>query len=179
MDELKQLLATFADAHGVSGYEGDVSSLLAATLAPLVDRVSVDTMGNVIGTRDGAGPTIMIAAHMDEIGAMVKYIDDKGFLRFVPLGGWYDQMLLGQRVFIHTGEGRVTGVIGSKPPHIMDEEDRKKPVRQRVVFHPLLRAAFSLAPVRNLLIQAGSKPTADVRLRKAAGILKFSDGGQG
>lgn len=159
MDELKQLLATFADAHGVSGYEGDVSSLLARALEPLVDRVSIDTMGNVIGTRDGDGPTIMIAAHMDEIGAMVKYIDDKGFLRFVPLGGWYDQMLLGQRVFIHTETGRVTGVIGSKPPHIMDEEDRKKPVRIKEMFIDI--GATSADDAAALGVEIGSPVTID------------------
>jgi putative aminopeptidase FrvX len=134
MEEIGRLLALFADAHGVSGYEGDVADLLAAELRPLVDDVTVDGMGNVIGVRRGEGPAIMLAAHMDEIGLMVKYIDEQGFLRFVPIGGWFDQMLLGQRVVVHGRCGRLTGVIGGKPPHIMDEEDRKKPAKIKDLF---------------------------------------------
>jgi putative aminopeptidase FrvX len=133
-DVLKRLLATFADAHGVSGYEGEVAALLVKELTPLVDEVSVDGMGNVIGVRHGKGPAIMIAGHMDEIGFMVKYVDENGFLRFVPLGGWFDQIVLGQRVIVHTRSGRLTGVVGSKPPHIMDEEDRKKVVKIKDMF---------------------------------------------
>ena len=129
MKEILRLLALFADAHGVSGHEGAVASLLAAELEPLVDQVSTDGMGNVVGTRAGAGPSIMIAAHMDEIGFMVKYIDDNGFLRFVPLGGWFDQMPLGQRVLVQGAEGPVVGVIGAKPPHIMDAETARRSSR--------------------------------------------------
>ncbi len=76
----------------------------------------------------------MIAAHMDEIGLMVKYIDENGFLRFLPLGGWFDQMLLGQQVLVHGSKERVLGVIGAKPPHIMDAEERKKPVLIKDMF---------------------------------------------
>ena len=81
-----------------------------------MDEVTVDGMGNVVGVRRGEGPAIMLAAHMDEIGLMVKYIDEKGFLRFVPLGGWFDQMVLGQRVVVHGRDGRLTGVIGRSRP---------------------------------------------------------------
>src|SRR5665811_1409559 len=115
MKEIQRLLTLFADAHGVSGHEGAVASLLAAELEPLVDEVTTDGMGNVVGTRNGTGPSIMIAAHMDEIGFMVKYIDENGFLRFVPLGGWSDQMALGQRVFVHGAKGEVMGVIAITP----------------------------------------------------------------
>ena len=134
MEDIGRLLAIFADAHGVSGYEGNVSDLLAKELEPLVDEVRVDTMGNCVGIRRGGGPGVMIAAHMDEIGLMVKYIDENGYLRFVPLGGWFDQMLLGQRVRLHGSNGAVLGVIGAKPPHIMDDEERKKPVRIKDMF---------------------------------------------
>jgi putative aminopeptidase FrvX len=134
MDDLERLLVLFADAHGVSGYEGAVAELLAAELRPLVDEVTIDSMGNVIGVRHGEGPGVMLAAHMDEIGLMVKYIDEQGFLRFVPLGGWFDQMLLGQRVLVHGRKDALVGVIGTKPPHIMDEEDRKKPTKMKDMF---------------------------------------------
>ncbi len=159
MEELRRLLALLADAHGVSGYESEASALVAEELRPLVDEVSVDLMGNVIGTRKGEGPTVMIAAHMDEIGFMVKYIDEKGFLRFVPLGGWFDQMVLGLRVMVHTPNGRIPGVVGSKPPHIMDAEDRKKVVKITDMFIDV--GATSADDARGLGVEIGAPVTLD------------------
>ncbi len=169
MKEILRLLALFADAHGVSGHEGAVASLLAAELEPLVDQVATDGMGNVVGTRAGAGPSIMIAAHIDEIGFMVKYIDDNGFLRFVPLGGWFDQMALGQRVFVHGAEGPVTGVIGAKPPHIMDEEDRKKVVKMKDMFIDV--GATDAENAAALGIEIGSPVTLDRTMAPLANDL--------
>ncbi|MCZ7662183.1 MAG: M42 family metallopeptidase [Thermoleophilia bacterium] len=170
MDEIKRLLSDFADAHGVSGYEGEVSTLLAKELEPLVDEVRIDGMGNVIGTRRGEGPSIMIAAHMDEIGFMVKYIDEQGFLRFVPIGGWFDQMALGQRVLVHTRDGgRLTGVIGAKPPHIMDEEERKKVVKIKDMFIDL--GAKDAADAGALGVEIGSPVTLDRSLAPMANDL--------
>jgi putative aminopeptidase FrvX len=134
MDELRELLAAFADVPGISGYESDIGALLRKELEPLADEVRIDIMGNVIGTRRGDGPAVMIAAHMDEIGLMVKYVDDQGFLRFVPIGGWFDPMLLGQRVILHGEQGPVIGVIGTKPPHILDEEERKRGFKIKDMF---------------------------------------------
>jgi len=71
----------------------------------------------------------MLAAHVDEIGLMVKYIDDNGFLRFVGIGRWFDQTLLSQRVVVHGRKGSIPGVIGSKPPHLMKGDERNKPVK--------------------------------------------------
>jgi len=134
VDDLKGLLRAFADVAGPSGFESEVSDLLRRTLEPLMDEVTVDVLGNVVGTRAGEGPRVMVAAHMDEIGVMVRYVDDQGFLRFAPLGGWFDQTILGQRMVVHGAKGRLVGVIGSKPPHLMDEEDRKKPIKLRDMF---------------------------------------------
>ncbi len=91
-------------------------------------NVVVDDLGNLIATRNGKpdGKKIMLAAHMDEIGLMVRYIDKNGFIKFSKIGGINDQMLLNQEVTIHTSNGNVTGVIGSKPPHQMKESERKK-----------------------------------------------------
>lgn len=157
MDEIKRLLALFADAHGVSGYEGEVAEILTAELRPLVDEVSIDPMGNVIGVRRGDGPAVMLAAHMDEIGLMVKYVDEQGFLRFVPLGGWFDQMLLGQRVLVHGRNGAMVGVIGAKPPHIMEEEERKKPVKIKDMFIDV--GATSAEDAASLGVEIGSPVT--------------------
>ena len=129
-------------------------------MEPLVDEVPIDKMGNVIGIRRGEGPTVMVAAHMDEIGLMVSHIDDEGFLRFVPVGGWSDQTILGQRVLIHTTDGkRIPGVVGSRPPHLMDAEERKKMVKLKDMFVDC--GATSAADAADLGVEIGSPITID------------------
>lgn len=101
LEEIKSLLEKFTNAHGISGFEEDVRKLLEKELEPYVDSMRKDVMGNLIAVKEGNGPSVMLAAHMDEIGLMVRYIDDNGFLRFVGIGGWFDQTLLNQRVIVH------------------------------------------------------------------------------
>jgi len=134
LKEIKSLLERYTNAHGISGFEDDVRELLEKELEPYVDTMRKDCMGNLIAVKKGEGPSIMLAAHMDEIGFMVRYIDDNGFLRFVGIGGWFDQTILNQRVIVHGKKGSIPGVIGSKPPHVMKEEDRKKPVKRDDMF---------------------------------------------
>jgi putative aminopeptidase FrvX len=164
MKDIATLLATLADAHGVSGYEDDIAALLKRELEPLVDQVSIDKMGNVIAVRRGEGPTVMVAAHMDEIGLMVSHVDDEGFLRFVPVGGWSDQTVLGQRVAIHAGNGkRVLGVIGSRPPHLMDADERKKIIKIKDMFIDC--GAANAAAAAAMGIEVGTPVTLDRDLR--------------
>ena len=80
------------------------------------------------------GPKIMITAHLDEVGFMVSDITDEGFIKFIPLGGWWSQVLLAQRVHIVAKNRLVTGVIGSKPPHILSNEERNKVVQVKDMF---------------------------------------------
>ncbi len=134
MEQLIDSLKRLSNAHGISGHEDSIRAIMEAGLKPYVDELTTDKMGNLIGTRKGSGPSIMIATHMDEIGLMVQYIDDKGFLKFVKIGGWFDPTLHSQRVMVHTKHGPVPGVIGSKPPHVMKEEDRKRPVKSEDMF---------------------------------------------
>ncbi|MCL5735194.1 MAG: M42 family metallopeptidase [Actinobacteria bacterium] len=165
MDDLVTLLSRFSNAHGLSGYEDDVAALLADELQPLVDEVRTDSMGNVIGIRAGEGPSVMVAAHMDEIGGMVSHIDSEGFLRFVPVGGWFDQTLLSQRVLVRTREGtRIAGVVGSKPPHLMDAEDRKKMVKLKDMFIDI--GARNAAEAEEMGIEVGSPITIDIELKR-------------
>ncbi|MDU4960717.1 MAG: M42 family metallopeptidase [Sporomusaceae bacterium] len=128
---LKQL----TEAAGVSGYEQQVKELLKGRLAGKAE-VSYDKIGSVIFKKTGSGsePKIMLASHMDEIGFMIKYITKEGFLKFTTLGGWWEQVMLGQRVTIHTGKGEIPGVIGSKPPHILSPEERKKVVEKKDMY---------------------------------------------
>jgi endoglucanase len=76
----------------------------------------------------------MLAGHMDEIGFMVRHITDEGFCKFIPLGGWFDQVLLGQRVVVKTHQGDVPGVIGSKPPHLLPADERTKVVEKKTMY---------------------------------------------
>jgi endoglucanase len=126
---VKELLRKLSNAHGVSGSEGSVYAVIKKELKGCVDEIREDPMGNLIATKKGNKFKVMLAAHMDEIGLMVKFVDEKGFLRFVALGGWYGPTLYNQRVILHSTKGPVYGVIGGKPPHMMDDEERKRGVK--------------------------------------------------
>jgi len=93
-----------------------------------VDEVKEDKMGNVIGVKNGKknAPKVMLAAHMDEIGLLVKTISKEGFIQFTKIGGIDDRILLAQKVLVYTEKGPLHGIIGSKPPHIQKEEERKR-----------------------------------------------------
>lgn len=127
------LLKRLSEAHGVPGNEGEVREIISKELSSVCD-VDVDKMGNLICRKGRGERKIMLAAHMDEVGLMVKQVDKDGFIRFATLGGFFDQTLLNQRVIVHTAKGRRLGVIGSKPPHILREEERKKVVEYKEMF---------------------------------------------
>ena len=132
--KIKGLLEKLSNAHGISGYEGGVREVIKKEVESCVDELKIDNFGNLIAIKKGKSPSVMIAAHMDEIGLMVKYIDDEGFVRFAKVGGWFDQTLVNQRVLLHTRKGTVTGVIGSKPVHVMKSEDKKKAIEAKDMF---------------------------------------------
>lgn len=159
LEEIKSLLEKFTNAHGISGFEEDVRKLLEKELEPYVDSMRKDVMGNLIAVKEGTGPSVMLAAHMDEIGLMVRYIDDNGFLRFVGIGGWFDQTLLNQRVIVHGKKGSIYGVIGSKPPHVMKDEDRKKPVKLEDMFIDV--GAKDMEDAGNLGLEIGTPVSID------------------
>ena len=131
MDDTVNLLKQLAEAHGVPGYESDIRDVMRDLLGPL-GELSGDRVGSLICRIDGEvdGPRVMLAGHMDEIGFMVNHITKEGFLRFLPLGGWWDQVLLGHRVTVKTHKGDVIGVIGAKPPHLLPASERKKIVEK-------------------------------------------------
>ena len=125
----EELLVELTETSGVPGYEDRIRDVVRSVFDDAVDRVETDAMGNVIGTIEGdADYEVAIAAHMDEIGFMVKHVEehgDSGFLEIDPLGGWDPRVLRAQRVTVLTEDGDVPGVIGSAPPHTLDEDDRK------------------------------------------------------
>lgn len=120
------LLFRLCEERGVPGYEDRVRALVRDELEPHVDRIRSDAMGNLVGTVGDGAYDVVVAAHMDEIGFMVRHIDDDGFVRVDALGGWDPRILRAQRVTIHTDDGDVPGVIGSVPPHTLTDEQREK-----------------------------------------------------
>ncbi len=130
---MKKLLKRLSEAHGVPGSEGEVRDIMSKELSRHCE-IEVDRMGNLIAKKGDGKKKVMLAAHMDEIGLMVKHIDEKGFIRFAALGGFFDQTLVSQRVLIHTRKSRIPGVIGSKPPHLMKEDERKRGVERKDMF---------------------------------------------
>jgi tetrahedral aminopeptidase len=123
-----ELLARICEVPGAPGHEQRVRELVIKEVKPLVDKISMDNMGNLTAFRKGKkDKKVMIAAHMDEIAFIVTHIDDRGFLRFIPLGGFDPKTLTAQRVIVH-GKKDLIGVMGSKPIHIMTQEERNKVV---------------------------------------------------
>lgn len=164
MSDLKNLLERLSNAHGVSGYEGSVRQIIEDEIRPYVSEIKTDKMGNLIATKNGSKPVLMLAAHMDEIGLMVKYIDENGFCRFTKTGGWFDQTLLNQRMILHTEKGPVYGVIGSKPPHVIKDEDKNKVVKAEDMFIDV--GATSKDDAEKLGVKVGTPVTPDAELKQ-------------
>ena len=119
-----ELLVSLTEERGVPGYEDRVRERVREAIAPHVDRIRSDAMGNLVGTVDGdADYDVLVAAHMDEIGFMIRHVDDDGFLELEALGGWDPRVLRAQRVTVHADDGDIPGVIGSAPPHTLDDDD--------------------------------------------------------
>jgi putative aminopeptidase FrvX len=126
-DATIELLRELTEAPGVSGYEEQVREIIRQQLKKIT-VIEQDRLGSIVCRKDGKSdiPRIMLAGHMDEVGFIVKLITDEGFIRFSTLGGWWGHVMLAQRVVIKTREGDVQGLIGSKPPHVLSDEERKK-----------------------------------------------------
>ncbi|MBS3807173.1 MAG: hypothetical protein KGY60_06680, partial [Bacteroidales bacterium] len=128
------LLKRISETPGAPGFEAPIRNLVIQEVKPWVDEINVDNMGNVIAFRKGKGDKkVMLAAHMDEIGFIVNHIDDQGFIRFIPLGGFDPKTLTSQRVVVH-GKEELIGVMGTKPVHMMSEEEKKKNVKMEDFF---------------------------------------------
>ncbi|MEG9297193.1 M42 family metallopeptidase [Mangrovibacillus sp. Mu-81] len=124
------LFKTLTELPGAPGNEHAVRQFMREQLKEYSDEVVQDGLGGIFGVKKGKAedPVVMVAGHMDEVGFMVTSITDNGMLRFQTLGGWWSQVLLAQRVQVITDKGPVTGVIGSIPPHLLGEEQRRKPM---------------------------------------------------
>jgi endoglucanase len=135
MDHTLKFLKDLVDAHGAPGFESGVARVMQAHLKD-VGPVTRDKLGSFICEKRGTsdGPRVMLAGHLDEVGFMVKSISKEGYVKFLPLGGWWGHVVLAQRLIIKTRKGDVLGVVGSKPPHELRDEDRKKVLEVREMY---------------------------------------------
>lgn len=136
-----ELLKRLCETPGIAGYEGRVRELVVPELREVCDEVTVDALGNVIALKRGTGAEprrrVMLAAHMDEIGFMVSHVDDSGFLRLQPLGGFDPRALFQQRVLVHTRSGaEFRGILApaAKPAHLLEAQDREKAPKMAELF---------------------------------------------
>ena len=128
------LLKKILDASGISGYEKEITGIMQQELKKSCQEVIIDNFGNVIAKKGKGKKKIMIAAHMDEVGFLVKYISKDGFINFIKVGGIDDRILLGQRVVIKAKKGDIRGIIGTKPPHLIKDEEGKRTVKYEDMF---------------------------------------------
>ena len=128
------IMKELMEAFGPSGFEREVNGVVKKHMADVADEVLTDKLGSVAFKLKGDGPTVLLAGHTDEVGFIVSSISEEGYLTFNQLGGWWDQVLLAQRVVIRGRKGDVHGVIASKPPHILPQEERSKVVEKKNMF---------------------------------------------
>ncbi len=164
--DLAALLKKLSNATGISGYEEPVCEIVAEEFRRYTDEAYINTLGSVVGLLCGQGDeprhTIMLAAHMDEIGLMVAGVE-KGFLRLEPVGGVDERVLLGQEVMVH-GRKDLPGVIGFRPPHVLPRDQRDKVIPMEAIF-----ADVGLPPAQvDKLVRVGDL----VSLRQNATELK-------
>lgn len=160
--ETREMFKTLTELPGAPGNEHAVRKFMRQELEKYSDRLIQDNLGSVFGVKDGQedGPRIMVAGHMDEVGFMVTQITDNGMLRFQPLGGWWNQVMLATRVDVITSDKTIPGVIGSIPPHLLSEELRSKPME-----------------IKNMLIDIGADNKDDalaLGIRPGQQIIPFS-----
>lgn len=136
MNKQMTLFQRLTEACGAPGFEGEVRGIMHEYISETTNEIVYDNLGGIFGVLRGEenGPRIMVAGHMDEVAFMVTRITEKGFIQFQPLGGWWSQVLLAQRVQIMTESGPVMGVISSIPPHVLPENWKNKPMDMKDMF---------------------------------------------
>ena len=162
IESIKSLQEELSTLIGVSGHEDDVSNFILNLIEKenLATEAWIDPLGNVLVKKKGTAgkERILLDAHIDEIGFMVSHIEKSGFLRFVPIGGWDQRILLGQSVIVRSKVGeKFHGIIGSKPPHLTTANERKKPVEIPEMYIDI--GMNSIEEVKNNSIDIGTTGT--------------------
>jgi endoglucanase len=132
-DEAIDFLKRMTESFGPSGFERETSCVIKESMQAYFDEFTADKLGSIVFVTKGQDerPHVLLAGHIDEVGFVIAGMDEKtGFLSFNPLGGWWDQVLLSQKVVVRTEKGDLAGIIAAKPPHLLSEEERNKVVAQ-------------------------------------------------
>jgi len=131
-----KFLESLSNGFGPSGFEREIIRMIKEYIVPYSDKIEQDKLGSLIYHKRGSSesPVILLPGHVDEVGFVVSSINQQGFLTFNPVGGWFDQVLLGQRVIIRTLKRDIQGIIAAKPPHLMTAEERTKVVTKTKMF---------------------------------------------
>ena len=155
MDSSHALLKELCEGFGPPGHEDEIARIMKKHLRGL-GEVSMDGLGSVVCKKKGTAeePRVMVAGHMDEVGFMVKGITAEGFIKFLPMGGWWGHVVLAQKVRIRTRKGDVIGVVGSKPPHELQDDERRKVLDLKDMFIDV-GATSSFDVKKKLGIRAG------------------------
>ncbi len=165
-DRTETLLRTLADAPGPPGFEEAVRAIVVREVKPLADRVSYDGVGSVIAQHGSAGPRIMLDAHMDELGGVVRRVTPGGFLSMQMLGGWLDQALPDQRWVIIGAKGPVEAVTGIRDVHVVPADERTKPFPRDSLYLDV--GARDAAGVAALGLSPGDPVVPDAPFRELA-----------
>jgi len=157
--EAPQFLVDLLNARSPSGYEGEAQAVVDRYLRELADDYRKDALGNRIAElKSNGGPNLLLAGHMDELGLLIQYVDDKGYLYFNTVGGIDLNTISGRRVNILTRDGVVKGVTGRRAIHLLNAEERKK-----------------VPELQNLWIDIGAKDKADALKRVRIGDVAVYD----
>ena len=170
-DDTQLLLQQLADAHGPSGFEEPVRKIMVERMKPLADKLSFDGLGSVIAQQGREGPRVMVDAHMDELGGLVRRITPEGWLTMQMLGGWLDQALLDQRWTILGSKGPVRAITGIRDIHLVPQEERTKVYPRESVFLDI--GAKSAAEVAALGIAVGDPVAPDAPFAVMNGTRQY------
>jgi len=170
-------LEKLTNCFGPSGFERDALKIVRDYVKPYANRITSDKLGSLHFEKKGSSdaPRVLLPGHVDEVGFIVSGINKQGFVTFNPLGGWFDQILLGQRVKIRTSKGDLDGVISAKPPHLLSEEDRAKVVKKDQMFIDV--GASNEEEVKAMGIRMGN-PAVPISSFSRTVKKKFRDGKQ-
>jgi putative aminopeptidase FrvX len=170
-DRVETLLQSLADAPGPSGYEEEVRAIMVRELKPFATQMSYDGLGSVIAQHGTSGPRIMLDAHMDELGGIVRRITPEGFLSMQMVGGWLDQALLGQRWVILGSKGTVHAVTGIRDIHVLPQDERNKVFPRNDIFLDV--GAKNAADVAALGIEPGDPVAPDAPFAALNGSQRY------
>jgi putative aminopeptidase FrvX len=172
-DETQQLLQSLADAPGPSGFEEPVRKIMVERMKPLSEKLSYDGLGSVIAAQGSSGPRIMVDAHMDELGGVVRRVSNDGYLTMQMLGGWLDQALVDQRWTILGAKGPVRAITGIRDIHILPQEERTKVFPRDSIFLDV--GAKNAAEVAALGLEPGDPVVPDAPFAVMNGAQNYQN----